>query len=267
MKKLSDDQQEQWRAFHQFHEQYTTADSVPTLPITVSSPSGSSFDIQHGTPFDWNTAWSKVAWRYDRPHKPQSTGPPQAEQQLEQPPPTNPLPAALVNKATGANAPKLAKKHAAIYHAVLEEAHKLPPKGNPSASKGQLCFAVLPEPDGEFYVGLVRIEQCVNGIVDYVWWQRKSESHLWADTPTFDPFMPKGKVEKQTGVDQEALLPVPVSLTPASAIAYNPQAKSIAGQTVRLTKACITLLRAFVADQRSDLLGADADSSEEDTNK
>ena len=76
--------------------------------------------------------------------------------------------------------------------------------------------------------------------------------------------MPKGRVEKQTGVDPETLLSVPVSLTEGSAKAFQPQAKSIAGQTVRLTKACITLLRTFVVEHRSDLLAEDDDPPDQD---
>ena len=267
MLNLSDGQQEQWRALHGFHEQYTTADSVPALPITLSTQNGSSFTMQHGCPFDWNSAWSTLAWRFDRPHKPQPAAPSEPSQsQPTQPPQTkNMVPAAVVNKVTGANAPKLAKKHAATDHSVLEEARKLSPKGNPSASKGQLCFAVTPDPDGEFSVGLVRIDKCANGLVDYSWWERKSESHAWPDTPVFEPFMPNGRVEKQTGVDPETLLSVPVSLTDGSAKVCQPNAKSIAGQTVRLKKDCITLLRAFVVEHRSDLLAEDDDQPDEDS--
>ena len=77
--------------------------------------------------------------------------------------------------------------------------------------------------------------------------------------------MPNGRVEKQTGVDPETLLSVPVSLTDGSAKVFQPNAKSIAGQTVRLKKDCITLLRAFVVEHRSDLLAEDDDQPDEDS--
>ena len=76
--------------------------------------------------------------------------------------------------------------------------------------------------------------------------------------------MPKGKVEKQAKVDQEALLAVPVELTKTSKANYNPNAKSIAGQKVRLTKACMTLLRTFLRIHRSDLINPINSSSGED---
>jgi hypothetical protein len=78
------------------------------------------------------------------------------------------------------------------------------------------------------------------------------------------PFMPKGKVEKQAKVDQEALLAVPVELTKTSKANYNPNAKSIAGQKVRLTKACMTLLRTFLRIHRSDLINPINSSSFEE---
>ena len=57
---------------------------------------------------------------------------------------------------------------------------------------------------------------------------------------------------------------MPVELTPASKKAYKPDAKSIAGQSVRLSKACMTLLRAFLAHHRTDLINdVDSESEEE----
>ena len=130
---------------------------------------------------------------------------------------------------------------------------------------GGLYFAVTPGPEGEVSLGLVRIEKDHGATVDFSWWQRKGDSAVWPDTPTFEPYMPTGRVEKQVGVEvAESLLAVPVELTPASKKAYKPDAKSIADQSVRLSKACMTLLRAFLAHHRTDLINdVDSESEEE----
>ena len=273
MLNFSADQQQQWHALHRFHQLYETADSVPSLPITLQSPAGSSFSMDHGTPFDWHAAWSKLAWRFDRPHKPStaaapagpSAAPAGSSSSAAAPPPKQvpPRAAALVNKVGGANAPHLEKVHAAKDEAVCEKAQSLQAHGVDAVVVGKLYFAVTPEPEGEMSVGLVRIEkQHSDQTVDYSWWKRKSDSDRWPDTPTFEPFMPMGKVEKHTKVGLETLLSVPVELTPASAKAYKPNAKSIAGQTVRLLKSCVMLLRAFLKIHRKDLI-AEIESEEE----
>ena len=100
----------------------------------------------------------------------------------------------------------------------------------------------------------MRIDKVNDATVDFSWWQRRGDSAVWPDTPTFDPYMVRGRVEKQTGVERETLLAVPVELTPASKAAYKPEAKSIAGQSIRLSKACMTLLRAFLDLHRADLI-------------
>ena len=144
-----------------------------------------------------------------------------------------------------------------------EKAQSLQAHGVDVVVIGKLYFAVMPEPEGELSVGLVRIEkQHSDQAVDYSWWKRQGDGDKWPDTPTFKPFMPKGRVEKQTKVTVESLLSVPVELTPATAKAYKPGAKSIAGQSVRLTKVCVTLLRTFLRIHRKDLI-AEIESEEE----
>ena len=258
MLSFSADLQEQWRTLKSFHDVYATADSVPSLPLRLQSPDGSSFAMSYGSPFDWDAAWSKLAWRFDRPHKPSQSAAGSSALVPSAAPAPPPAPAlraaAVINKITGANAPRLQKKHATASEAVAAQVAVLPPKGVTSVDVGALCFAVTDESDGEFSLGLVRIDKVNVATVDFSWWQRRGDSDVWPDTPTFDPYMVKGRVEKQTGVERETLLAVPVELTPASKAEYKPEAKSIAGQSVRLSKACMTLLRAFLDLHRTDLI-------------
>ena len=72
-----------------------------------------------------------------------------------------------------------------------------------------------------------------------------------------------GRVEKQAGVGIESLLSPPVELTKSSAAQFKADAKSIAGQTVRMTKASMMLLRAFITIHRGDLLNEVEGSGEE----
>jgi hypothetical protein len=276
MTKFSNGQQQQWHALHQFHELYQTADAVPPLPISLQSPDGTSFTMEHGSPFDWDTAWSNLAWRFDRPHKPRPTseapagsstddaGSTSKDGQLEEPSKPQQRDPAILNGATGGNAKKSKKKQAVRSESVEDKAKALPAKGMEMVAAKALHFVVSPAPDGELSVGLVRIEQAEAETVDIAWWERVGDSERWPDCPTFKPFMPKGKVEKQAKVDQEALLAVPVELTKTSKANYNPNAKSIAGQKVRLTKACMTLLRTFLRIHRSDLINPINSSSGED---
>ena len=123
-------------------------------------------------------------------------------------------------------------------------------------------------PQGEFQVGVVRIEavSADGKEVTIAWWMRKGADTLfrWPDTPTFEPYMPNGRVEKTT-VGLEALVSVPLVLTDATLKTFKPEAKSIAGQSIRLKKECITLLRTFLTLQRSDLVhDDDASDSRED---
>ena len=275
---FSADQQQQWHALHQFHNLYPTADSVPALPIHLQPPSGSTYTMERGSPIDWNAMWGRLAWRFSRPHQPAATAGPAAgaaaaagteaavEGDKEPPLPPNP---ALVNGATGGNNRKLSKKHAKADSAVISQANALKAKGIPAdeLKVNSLHFAVTPTFEGEFAVGLVRIESPEsNGKVGIAWWKRKGVDlpAKWSETPTFEPFMPSGKVEKHQ-VEADTLLSPPIILTPTSSAAYKPAAKSIAGQTVRLKKDCITLLRTFLTIHRPELIDEDESTGEDES--
>tara|TARA_B110001452_G_scaffold101705_1_gene84383 strand:+ start:387 stop:3554 length:3168 start_codon:yes stop_codon:yes gene_type:complete len=287
---------EQWRALHQFHETYATAASLPPLPINITTAAGSTFSMDHGSPVSWTAAWAKVAWRFPRPHKPppanapapssalvvaSSAGAPAASSALVvassaaggEAGPSNAAaslysqPAALVNSVTGGNNSRLARAHGQRDVAVVTAATALRASGVESVSLHQLCFAVTPEPEGEFSVGVVRIEKVLHATVEIAWFYRVGweEKHAWPDNPTFKPYM-KGtgqrKVEKQE-VGLESLLAVPVTLTGGSVSSFKPDAPSIAGQSIKLEKACVTLLRTFLEIHRVDLIAADAADAED----
>jgi hypothetical protein len=149
--------------------------------------------------------------------------------------------------------------------AVVAKATSLQAYGLSAVVVGQLCFALTPEPEGEFSVGLVRIEKKHSDeTVDLAWWVRTGTADRWPITPTFKPYMPAGKVEKQSKVKLESLLSVPVELTPKSGAEYKPDAKSIAGQSVRLSKDCTVLLRTFLEIHRTDLINDTSGSQDED---
>ena len=119
----------------------------------------------------------------------------------------------------------------------------------------QLCFAVTPQPEGEFSVGLVRIEKVLQASAEIAWFYRVGweEKHEWPDNPVFKPHMLDRRVERQE-VGLESLLSVPVKLTSGSAKSFKSDAASIAGQSVKLEKACVNLLRTFLEIHREDLI-------------
>eukprot|EP00966_Prymnesium_polylepis_P186922 4333042-Prymnesium_polylepis.1 len=85
-------------------------------------------------------------------------------------------PAAVVNRVTGGNAPKLEKKHCVRDAKVLADATALRAKGVDELIVNQLHFAVSPQPDGEFSVGLVRIDKVhKSDMFDLSWWQRSDD--------------------------------------------------------------------------------------------
>jgi hypothetical protein len=60
------EKQNQWAAMAAFHTLYTTADSVPSFPLRIP---GTTYVMQCG-PADWTYGWSKLAFRFARPHHP-----------------------------------------------------------------------------------------------------------------------------------------------------------------------------------------------------
>jgi hypothetical protein len=263
MAKQTDEQKEQWRALHEFHRKYETADSVPTLPLQLNTANGSCFSMNRGSPVGWKEGWEALAWRFDRPHKPQppAAGAVVAAGQQQLPPPAPPPaapPAQLprtINLATGGNHRKQKKKNDQRDDAVDAKAKAMPANGVPSPQQHQLVFAVTPDPEGEFSVGLARIEQVNDHSVRIAWFRRKNDdSSTWPDNPVFEPCkLENGRIEIQD-VELETLLPVPVELTRASQDSWRPNKQSIAGQFPKLKKDCVTLLRAFLELQRQDLI-------------
>ena len=291
MLNFTSDEQEQWRALHAFHEQYTTAgdcslvlclcacipaahtppsahtDSVPILPIELQSPNGSKYAINHGSPLDWTAAWQTLAWRHDRPHKPSvaststaivpsaSTASSQAERR----------PTSLINGVTGGNASTSARAQGKKKEKVAAAANSLVGQPALELQRYQLRFAVTPNFEGEFSVGLVRIEEVNDTQVRAAWWYRTAKSHEWVNAPTFKPYMAGAgnRVDVQW-IDKDTVLPVEVVLTKGSKGNFCHDAKSIAGQTARVEQACIAVLKGYITQHRSELWQRNDDASSDD---
>ena len=255
--------------------------------------------MSHGSPFDWSAAWGELAWRHARPHQPtvvrdnetcvvatEGGGEAGGETGVEGGGETAAgggalliaarstarieVPIALVNQVTGANNPKLERKHAQHDSNVVAQVEQLPQSGCSNVEKHTLRFAVTPQPEGEWQVGLVRIEEVLSGDsegkFEIAWFERSGKwTFAWADNATFRPFMPKGRVEKQI-VELQALLPVPVILTDGSKVEWETKRRkpSIAGSTVKLYKGCVKLLRTFIDMKRTDLTHEQSDEGDSD---
>eukprot|EP00965_Chrysotila_dentata_P135299 4473740-Pleurochrysis_carterae.AAC.1 len=69
---------DQWRALDEFNRRYETVDVLPMLPIACTAPSATAetpgtWSMTRGMPVSWSAAWSKLAWRYARPHRPEQS--------------------------------------------------------------------------------------------------------------------------------------------------------------------------------------------------
>lgn len=262
----SEHQQQQWHALKYFHDTFPTSDTVPPLPITLPSPNGTQFTMFVGSPMDWNAAWETVAWIHDRPHKPSERasadnnddtpgdtegGSTAAEQDL----PATGVPGAttVVNEVTGANNTKLNKKHAEQEQELTATVMALPAHGITELAQHKLHFAVAAA-DGELCVGVVKVDK-LEDICNTSWFVREKGNPLWGATPVF--VAPTGRVTKSK-IPRTDLLAVPVILTDASYKSLDLRARSIAGQSIRLSKKCMTLLREFVSIKRTDLIHNDA---------
>ena len=85
------------------------------------------------------------------------------------------------------------------------------------------------------------------------------------NAPTFKPYMTRAanRVDVQW-IDKDTVLPVEVVLTKGSKGNFCHDAKSIAGQTVRVEQACIAILKGYITKHRSELWQRNADDSSDD---
>ena len=72
---FTDAQRSQWEVLDALHDEYDTADKMPSLPFTKTAADGSTWEFAAGSPFNWAATWQKLAWRCDRPHDPRKTVP------------------------------------------------------------------------------------------------------------------------------------------------------------------------------------------------
>jgi hypothetical protein len=280
--------QAQWKAINNFHKTYRTSDMVPSLPLTLTPGDGSagSFTIEHGMPLDWDTIWDELAWRHDRPHRPQHdndankttlaapvapAAPTPAPLSLPEPNLPDSLPPdvrqALINGVTDNSDTKALLARAQRILAIHREVHAMGAAKEVSIPEpGSLVFVELTNFEGEFRVGLGRlattqkpssdnlltVEWCVpKGFLKIV---EQRDSFTWKDTQTFEAYMPSGRVAV-TQEPKSKVLPVTVNLTEGSTKTYFPE-KSLAhkDQTIRLLGRCTSALRLYLQEYRPELL-------------
>jgi len=282
MVSFPEQQQQQWHAMKYFHDTFPTADTLPPLPITLPSPNGTQFTMQNGSPLDWNAAWEAVAWIHDRPHKPSegtsahvndgtadnadgasSAGGSEYKKGFggglggrggagDGPASRVPADASVVNGVTGANNTKLDRKHAAQDEELAATVRDLPAHGIKELAEHKLHFAVAAA-DGEFRVCVVKVDK-LEDICNTSTFVRDKDNPMWGMTPTLTA--PIGRVTK-TKVPRASLLAVPVLLTDTSYRSLDLKARSVAGQSIKLSKKCMTLLREFLKVKRPDLIKYD----------
>lgn len=202
-----------------------------------------------GSPIDWTSAWSELAWQHDRPHRPRPSpdasrhGVPSPEPPQAMPNPNKQPPIAVMNGVTGRSNPrcKLAQGRATLER---EKAVAEMPMHATYIDVGQLVFISvdLASAEGELAVGLARAMQTSkDGDKDgrFMWFIRKEycskeRKHTWSKTPTFrvaaDPDHPS-----KPYVTRELLskvLPLEVKIT-----------KNSKKDLPRLDASCVRLLR------------------------
>lgn len=204
-----------------------------------------------GFPVAWNTVWSVLAWRHERPHRPtmnsQAALALEANQEnasQEEPKERCEEPLAIQNGATGLNNRRLDKKHAVADTRRRCNIEELP-SHRENVSKGEFVFISVPDltlPEGELQVGLaVALEDCAHDeqSCKFKWfirceWACKTPQHEWSKTPIFkvagDPTNPKKAYISEEPLNR--VLPVNVRLT-----------QNCKGERPRLTAECVRVIR------------------------
>lgn len=179
---------------------------------------------------------------------------------------------AIINGVTGIDARRAELRTAQRGESRHQLVANLPnrmPKEMLKLHKLYLCE--LEESDGEYMVGLCRLDLMVGDVAHFSWFARKASAvHAWGDTPFFVPYLRPGRGRREVEKGQvpaDAFLPVAVEQTVSSAQKWQTfqDGRSIAGSKVRLTKSCMQQLDTFCRVRRPDLwVGAEKSDTEAD---
>eukprot|EP00965_Chrysotila_dentata_P111378 3682098-Pleurochrysis_carterae.AAC.1 len=282
-------QRDQWRAIAAFHEEFSCSDQVPHLPLTIRAPPSeaettSSWTIMHGSPFSWSEAWSKLSFRYPRPHAPsqpspaaatssteQQVGDGAAEQQTAASQRRVRDDSAIINGVTGINAPRSARRQAL---GIAQQDTTIDALGisRTTVAVGELVFVGVPGVfEGEFAVGLGRITSGPDqdGDVQVEWLKRVGMSYTpgtqgysWKGSPTFHAWVTNARTQQVSTNTQPLsdILPVPVRLTNKSTHFEN-LPLTHKEQKIRLTAKTVAMLRQFCEEKLPNLYCAAAAAS------
>jgi len=167
---------------------------------------------------------------------------------------------AIINGVTGIDARRAELRTAQrgeSRHQLITNLPNRMPKEMLKLHKLYLCE--LEESDGEYRVGLCRLDLMVGDVAHFSWFARKASAvHAWGDTPFFVPYLRPGRGRREVEKGQvlaDAFLPVAVEQTVSSAQKWQTfqDGRSIAGSKVRLTKSCMQQLDTFCRVRRPDL--------------
>jgi len=184
----------EWNALFDFHDKYTTADSVPHMPIVLSL-GGGRFGNIIGAPIAWAELW-QVLKTHARDRGGQMPGPADgdittpvavaARKQEELP---------LHNGVTGGNLPRAQRRAAAMRQAESEGTDALEetlPADNIQDKKLYFIETADGVGEGEFKVGIARVQGAAraNGAIPVAWFTRKyTKSAAWGNGLALVPWM------------------------------------------------------------------------------
>jgi len=226
LQKFTSEQVGDWKALFEFHERYTTPESLPNLPYTVQIEDGRSYKME-GPP-EWDELW-RVLRRFPRPHRTAAEEPAAATaraaataataereqraaaakaaagsaatQQLSQAEKT-----AALNRVGGKNHPAAQHKAAAAHTKMLDE---MLARGRnlKSVELNKLYFCGLTESEGELLVGIA-VPRAVDkdGNFSCEWFtrakwasERSHKDYNWQTNPIFIPCLRKEELEPEMG--------------------------------------------------------------------
>ena len=267
-----------WRALFDFLERHSTSESMPELPTAMPLDDGRPAHVLNGAPVAWDEMWSlflnhakEAGAAKDKaaaePTFSASSLTPAPQPRPATLPPLPPLPLAMVNVLTGINAPRKERDEAIREHRANVALATMPLSApREDLRRGDLYFGELDDYEGEFRVGLFRLEAIDDErkTAEVSWYYRKAynperprRNHAWSDTATFHPFLEKDKsVSKGYAFPLEAILPVQVVQTKESQKDWDgsvESARSIQDTKVRLAKECVTQLREFIKARKPHL--------------